>query len=224
MNSQLMTIRAKKFGVRLAGYRQRKNITTETLSKWTDIPQEKIEEVESGEASFSLPQVELIAIKLGLLTDTLINGKLDFEQNLQSETESLKQYQSLRDRMISLILRKTRTEQSKSLAEISSKCGLSETELDQYESGEQSLPLPILECLCEEYQLPLSSLYTKTQTDQPHEIEPAPVMTDTEKDDEMAAFVQNPANLAYLQLAKKLSELDSAKLRAIAEGLLEITY
>jgi hypothetical protein len=54
-------------------------------------------------------------------------------------------------------------------------------------------------------------------------------MTDSEVsstglDAQLNEFVANPANLPYIYLAKKLSTLDAAKLREIAENLLEITY
>ncbi len=56
---------------------------------------------------------------------------------------------------------------------------------------------------------------------------PVKVVGDNETNtlpDEIREFIDHPANLPYLELAKRLSELDAAKLRAIAEDLLEITY
>jgi len=41
---------------------------------------------------------------------------------------------------------------------------------------------------------------------------------------ELAEFVSNSANRPYFELAKKISSMDTASLRAIAESLLEITY
>ncbi len=225
MNTQLLTIKAKKFGVRLSGYRQRKGVSAESLSQWTGIPKDQMEKVESGQETLSLPQVEMIALKLGLLPDTLIYGKLEADPVSHPEPMVLEKYQNLRNRMISLILRKARTEQNKSVSEISQKLDITEAELEQYESGGIAIPLPFLECLCEEYALPLSELFSKSQPEQ-NSPSPstAPASTETQTTDEMSEFVQNPANQPYLQLAKKLSELDSAKLRGIAEGLLEITY
>ena len=40
----------------------------------------------------------------------------------------------------------------------------------------------------------------------------------------MRAFLTNPVNISYLETAKKLSEMDVAKLRQVAEDILEITY
>ncbi|EKD88089.1 MAG: hypothetical protein ACD_35C00062G0004, partial [uncultured bacterium] len=124
------------------------------------------------------------------------------------------------DRMIALNLRKTRLDQNKSLESISAQCGLEPNELDQFESGSKPVPVPILELLCTEYQIPLLSLI-------PQKPESYPSSTSESYEnlpEEVAEFVNNPANLPYLELARKLSELDAAKLRSIAEGLLEITY
>ena len=41
---------------------------------------------------------------------------------------------------------------------------------------------------------------------------------------ELQAFISKPVNRPYLELAQRLSEMSVEKLRAVAEGLLEITY
>ena len=41
---------------------------------------------------------------------------------------------------------------------------------------------------------------------------------------EMQEFLINPVNVAYLETAKKLSEMDVERLRQVAENILEITY
>jgi hypothetical protein len=42
--------------------------------------------------------------------------------------------------------------------------------------------------------------------------------------EDVREFICKPVNLPYLKLAMRLSELSVEKLRAVAEGLLEITY
>jgi hypothetical protein len=39
----------------------------------------------------------------------------------------------------------------------------------------------------------------------------------------LQSFVSQPINRPYIELAQRLSEMPTAKLRTIAEGLLEIT-
>jgi transcriptional regulator with XRE-family HTH domain len=225
MNTQLLSIKAKKFGVRLTGFRQNKGVSIDQLSQWTGISSQEVEKTERGESDLSLPQIELIALRLGMMTENLLNGNLENNKFVTIDKTTNRQYTVLRDRMIGLILRKTRTEQNKEMDEVSSRCGISESDLTQYESGTVSLPWPVLECLCEQYDLPVKSLlsgfsqpasYTSQQNTQ--------VSASSHLTEDLTKFIQDPANLPYLELAKKLSELDAAKLRGIAEGLLEITY
>jgi hypothetical protein len=45
-----------------------------------------------------------------------------------------------------------------------------------------------------------------------------------ELDPELQAFVSKPVNRPYLELALKLSNMSTEKLRSVAENLLDITY
>lgn len=225
MNTQLLSIKAKKFGVRLAAFRQKKGLTTEVLSQWTGISNEKLQAMEKGEANVSLPELELIALKLGFSTETLIDGDLLNLSATKKDEGALQQYAGLRDRMIALVLRKTRMEQELPIETVASQCGLRTDELDQFESGSKPVPMPILELLCAVYQMPVLSLIPKnTANESESQQETTAGELSVHLPDEVSAFVNNPANLPYLELARKLSELDAAKLRSIAEGLLEITY
>lgn len=225
MNTQLLSIKAKKFGVRLAAFRQKKGLTTEVLSQWTGISNEKLKEIEQGDATITLPEIELIALKLGFSTEALVSGELqDQSATLPNEVLVL-QYAGLRNRMIALLLRKARLEQNQSLEIVTAQCGLEPDELEQYESGSMPVPLPILECLCSEYQIPVLSLTSqKTSPEAASETQESSSESNDNLPEEVSQFVNNPANLPYLELARKLSDLDAAKLRSIAEGLLEITY
>jgi transcriptional regulator with XRE-family HTH domain len=225
MNTQLMSIKAKKFGVRLAAFRQKKGLTTEVLSQWTGISNERLETIEQGEATITLPEIEIIALKLGFSTETLIAGELQDLSAARPGEAAVIQYAGLRDRMIALSLRKTRMEQQLELDSVANICELDLDELSQYESGNKPIPLPILECLCSEYQIPILSLVSQKLSSEPSSVT---ISTTSEHNndlpEEITEFINNSANLPYLELARKLSELDAAKLRSIAEGLLEITY
>jgi hypothetical protein len=41
---------------------------------------------------------------------------------------------------------------------------------------------------------------------------------------EVREFLSNPANLLYINIAMRLSDLSAETLRSLAEGLLEVTY
>lgn len=225
MNTQLLSIKAKKFGVRLAALRQKKGLTTEVLSLWTGIANEKLQAIEQGDATITLPEIEIVALKLGFSTETLIAGELQDLISNKPDQAAVQHYAGLRDRMIALILRKTRLEQNHTIESVSANCGLEPNELDQFESGSKPVPLPVLELLCSEYQIPLFSLIPhQPETDSAPTMDVSTIKLNENMPADVIEFVNNPINLPYLELARKLSDLDAAKLRSIAEGLLEITY
>ena len=225
MNTQLLTIKAKKFGVRLAAYRQENGMSLEALGANTGIPLEHLEKIERGDSTISLPYIELIALKLGIGAESLLDGHLENTMSASADLVFNERYAALRDRMIALILKKNRIENNISLEAVAKKCELSAQELDQYETGSIPIPWPILECLCEEYHLSYGSLISQISAAENHVVQDVEASADLGPIPvELRAFINNPANLPYLELAKRLSELDAPKLRSIAEGLLEITY
>ena len=220
MNDQLLSIKAKIFGVRLAGYRQSMGLTTDLLSQWTNIPGDELEKVEQGQATLSLPEIELLAKKLGISTQKLLEGEIE-GSDAEQQGEFKQHYAEIRDRLIALSLRKTRIEHNMKPETIAKHCGISAADLEKYESGRLPIPWPVLELLCQAYSLRVDSL-VKQENSQTYT--PKQTTASTVLPEDLDAFVHNPGNLPYLELAKKLSELDAAKLRGIAEGLLEITY
>jgi len=225
MRLKLLFIKAKKFGVKLTALRQNNGLSIETLSLWTGIPVEKITKIERGEDSATLPEIEILAMKMGLIPENLISSESESIPSKTLDPQLSIRYSSLRDRMIALFLRKARTDQGKTLEDVSKKCTIDLEEMERIEEGQTSIPLPLLDCLCSEYELPMIALLSQ-HGESPDASSPHPngdALGKTIPAD-LVEFIQNPANQPYLELAKRLSELDAAKLRGIAEGLLEITY
>lgn len=225
MRSKLQSIKAKKFGVKLAALRQKYDLSIDTISLWTGIPVEKITKIERGEDSASLPEIEILAMKMGFPPEKLVSSESESIPSKTLDPQLLSQYSSLRDRMIALLLRKARTDQGKTLEEVSENCSLDVKELERMENGEIPVPFPMLDSLCSEYKLQIDSLFS-SQKHNTNSSNPSPQAESPEfpLSADLVEFIKNPANQPYLELAKRLSELDAAKLRGIAEGLLEITY
>lgn len=221
MNDQVFSIKAKKMGVRIAAFRQAKGFSIATLSQLAGIDESELKNVESGESSLSLPLIEWIALKIGVPADQLIEGEINQVQSGEVTPQLLEQFTTLRDKMIALILRKTRLDQNKSLEEIAEHRGMTVDALVEYESGSVPIPWPALESLLEEFEIPVTSFFSAPQIDGDAEMSP---LNHNQHQDEMMEFVSNPTNQPYLELAKKLSEMDASKLRTIAETILEITY
>ena len=95
--------------------------------------------------------------------------------------------------------------------------------LQAYEQGEAPIPLPELEAISQElnqsmvafedHQGPVGSWFSDKKN----------VDEFLDLPQELKEFVSRPINRPYLELAVLLSELKVERLRALAEGLLEIT-
>lgn len=227
MDSQLLTIKAKKLGVRLSNSRQKRGLSIETLSQWAGVTVEEFEQIERGEISLSLPQVEIVAYKLGLSFEELLNGEPGSNSQPKISPEYIKQYTGLQNRIIGVNIKKARIDKKLSLETIAEQCGITVNIFEQYESGTLPIPYPLMEYLCTKVGLsPLAlvsqfGVFAKNNTEVQNA--PAPAISNP-LSDELVEFINNPANTPYLELAKRLSALDASKLRGIAEGLLEITY
>ena len=110
----------------------------------------------------------------------------------------------------------------KDLAEV---LGCSSSTISSYEYGKRPVPLSELELLAQHLQLPLE--YFLDNQDGPvgewHRREEA-WHRFCELPGEMQAFIAQPINVKYLEVAMKLARMPAGGLRAIAEGLLDITY
>ena len=217
------SIRAKKLGALIRDARTVSGESMENCAEWLGVSLADYEAYENGELSPSLPELELLAYILDVPLDhfwenvTLAHGdgaKGSFATN---------QFPQLRQLIIGAKLRKARLEQSLSLEDISANVKIDVKTLSAYELGEQATPVPVLESLSSELGLSIRELQDQhgpvgIWTNQRRAIQGFLSMPP-----ELQAFVGKPVNLPYLKLAQRLSEMSVEKLRAVAEGLLEIT-
>ncbi len=130
----------------------------------------------------------------------------------------------LRNRIIATRLRQERTRLNLTTAELAQKSGLSEAEITAWESGRLPIPLPQLEILASTLALRPEDLFDHKGpiASWRQHIEAREQFS--ELPEELRDFVCKPVNRPYIELAIRLSNLSVEKLRAVAEGLLEITY
>ena len=221
INPVLMTIRSKKLGVLMRDARLVLGKSQEECARAMGVSPGTLERYEMGEHSPSLPELEMLAYYLEIpLEHFWGNERLKRDGKLRYDPEQIK---TLRQRMIGALMRKVRTEQGKELAEVAQAAGLPAERLQAYEMGEQAVPLPELEVLLrvlhgslrdfQDQHGPVGSWFTQQR-----------VLKDfMNLDPEIQGFVCKPINRPYLELAVRLSEMSVERLRAVAEGLLEIT-
>lgn len=215
-------IRTKKLGVLIRDARLATGKSVEQCALAIGVTLDRFEMFEYGVEPPSLPEVELLAYTLQVPLEHFWGNELLKKNGKTAELDST-QAKILRQKMIGALVKKARIECGLTLAAIAEETNLSEEQLQAYELGEQSIPIPELEILSQvlnktvfdfqDRHSPVGKWFTEQKTAQ--EFKDLPL--------ELQGFVCKPINRPYLELAIRLSEMSVEKLRGVAEGLLEIT-
>ena len=219
--SELNAERAKMLGDLVQKAREHFGRTKKECAAVLGLKPAVYSQVESGEYPVSLPQLEAFALFLDIPMGYFWGSeplKTDAEIDFTNLIE-------LRHRVIGVLLSQQRLRNRQSLADTAEALGLDEDLLKSYEMGEQPIPYLHLEQICR--QLDVSVNYFLDDLHGPlgrHEARQKLARQFNRMAPDMQAFLINPVNVSYLDTAKKLSEMDVAQLRQVAESLLEITY
>lgn len=216
-------IRAKQVGVLLRDARKSAGLSMKQVSQLIGVGSGTISAYERGDKSPSLPQLEALAYIYRLPLEHFVEGKQVLARDEQDKDVPFPMLIAIRDRLIGAILRKKRVEQGLTLKEVAERIGVSSKTLSAYELGDQAIPYPVLEELCEVLNLPLRDLHVKDGVIGEWFTDQQLVNTVLDLPPELKSFLAKPVNQPYLELAMRLSEMSVDKLRAVAEGLLEIT-
>ena len=180
---------------------------------------------EEGQDGLTLPQLESLADIL----DVPLMGLLG-EQELPAAPPLpkplyLRNRMNLRRKVIGVMLRQARLDSEYTLEEMAAQLGCDPDALARIELGQEPIALTDLQALAETLGLSLDAFVSESSA-----APPAPDPAESPPADlahlspELRAFVQEPMNAAYLQIALNLSQMPAETLRQFASGLLEITY
>ncbi len=178
---------------------------------------------EEGRKAVSLPELEVLAYVL----DTSVADFWDRNPELEPKEKplALDEVLALRHRIVGVLLRQARLETDMTQEDLADLLGCSASRISAYEYGERPVPLSELELLARHLHLTLE--YFLDNQDGPvgewhaqQEIS----RRFLELPEEVQRFVTQPINIKYLEVAMKLAQMPAGGLRAIAEGLLDITY
>lgn len=230
MDSQLSSIKMKKMGMKLAMTRQNSGYSLIDLSRETGIDAAVLAAFEQGASNPSLPQLESLATTYGRSIDEFITEKSIEMKKKNLDTIGLVRREKLHDRMIGLQIKKNRLDQQLSIETLTQSCGITQSEMEAYESGLSSIPFLSLVALCHELGISYE-MFTTTKPAVQAESKPAEEPQQqflsqnlpSDLPEELQEFVNKPVNLPFVELAQKMSEMDAKKLRQIAESILEIT-
>ena len=222
MNNAQITIREKKLGLLIRDARMSERRSIKECADAICVKPGLFRAYEEGRRAPSLPELEALVyyLKLPISQFWGKETRSDFSSVESLDTARLT---ALRQRMIGALLRQERTSVNMSIRHIATETGITQSRLNSYEMGKRAIPVPELEII-------LSVLGSRIETFFDQNGPVGQWMTSQralqkflELPEEMQNFVCQPVNRPYLELAIKLSDMSREKLRAVAEGLLDIT-
>ncbi len=220
---EVARLRARITGVLIRDARVAKGYTVEQVADVMDIVTDELIDWEFGQASPSLPQLELLAYWLEVPVTHFISGTQTLLQQLTQRALDTAEYARIRHRMIGAELRGLRESAGFTLAYLAEQVQIPQETLQAYEYGQQPIPITDLTTLAQVLRINVNEFLEGTNRIgkflQAQELQ----HTFQQMDPHVRQFVANPSSHPYIELAMKLAEMDTSKLRDIAENLLEIT-
>ena len=214
----------KKLGILLRNAREINKVTQEECAQVVGVSIDDFEAFETGESSLSLPQLEIIAYYLNIPLQHFLGNTLYPEKVVFPEESDLNTFYQLRHKKIGTKLQSFREEKQMVPEDMLKNSQLTEEEYLAFESGDQLVPLQTLNSFAYALGVPLKVFLAESGKIGTWHQEQKAVKTLAGIPNELEEFLINPSNEPYLRLAMHLSQLSADRLRAIAEGLLEITY
>jgi transcriptional regulator with XRE-family HTH domain len=216
-------IRAKKLGVLIKNARLASGKNLDECARVIYISKTEFEECEMGMKSLSLPELEVLAYFLEIPLDHFWGRDLLSTQVSPAPDNNVENLLKIRTKIIATLLRMGRIEAGYSIDDFAEKVGIPANHLISYETGEVAIPLPLLETIATILGKPIDRFRDKNGPLGEWSDLRQKLRSFKELPPELQSFVSQPINRPYIELAQRLSEMPTAKLRTIAEGLLEIT-
>ena len=224
MEQVQITLRSKKLGILIRDARLASRRSIKECAEAINVTNGTFRAYEEGRKAPSLPELETLVYFLELPIDHFWSSESLSDAPAPIEALDLPRLTDLRQRMIGALLRQERMDASLSMKTLAEQTGISSRRLKQYELGERPIPLPELE-------ITLKVLGGRIETffDQGGPIgqwmsQQKAIQQFLELPLEIQNFVCQPVNKPYLELARKLSDMSTDKLRSVAEDLLDITF
>ncbi len=221
-HEEVLALRARILGVLIRDARLAKGVTEVEVASALGVPEGQIRDWELGRGSPSLPQLEVLAYYLDVPVSHFWSTKtISSEQAARQVPQQT--YNELRDRVIGAMLTTARKEAKLSQEEVAQATGLTVEQIAAYEFGQQPIPLPELTSLSTAVRKPISYFLEDSNRIGSWLTLKEEYQRFTQLPEEMRAFVIQPVNQAFIDIAMRLSRLQVQELREIGENILNIT-
>ena len=219
-----VALRSRKLGVLIRDARLAARRTIPECAQAAGVTSGIIKAWEEGRKAPSLPELEMLAYLLHLSLDRFWSSDALSDDAPPSQAMNLPALLGVRQRLIGARLRQQRETASISLAALSEQAGIPVSRLKSYELGERPVPLPELEALLSLMGGQIETLFDQTGPVGKWIVQERVIREFRQLPQDVQAFVSKPVNRPYLELAMKLSNMSTEKLRSVAENLLDITF
>ncbi len=222
-HAEVYAIRARILGVLLRDARLANDVDEDNLAQAINVAVEQIQVWEFGQEAPSLPQLEMIAYYLGVPVSHFWSQKtLSTEKEERHIPEG--QYSELRDRVIGAKLIMARQEAKLSREELAEAIGLTPDLISAYEFGSVPIPFPELASLTSAVRKPMAYFLEDSNRVGNWLSIQEEYRRFSELPEELRAFVSQPVNQPFIDIALRLSKLQVHELRAVGENILNITF
>lgn len=216
-------IRSKRLGILIRDARLASRRSTKECAAAINVSTGIFNAYEEGRRAPSLPELETLVYYLELPINHFWENETLSDAPARIDDLNLPRLTGLRHRMIGALLRKARMDASLSLKSVSEQTGISTGRLKRYELGEVPIPLPELEVVLRALGGRIETFFDQGGPVGQWMAQQKAVQQFLDMPEELQNFVSQPVNRPYLDLARKLSEMSTEKLRSVAEDLLDIT-
>jgi transcriptional regulator with XRE-family HTH domain len=224
INPSYMSQKSIMIGKLIHEARRKTNLKAEDCAQAIGVSTEQFKAYERGENPISLPELEAVAYFLDVPIEHFWARETAALGGTYRVISGLEKLIPLRNRMIGAMLRQARLEAGMSLETLAMNTEIEEARLEAYELGEEAVPLPELEALSGMLQRSIREFQDHHGPVGIWNAQQRALNSFLQLPLEMQLFIAKPVNRPYLDLAARLSDMSVEKLRAVAEGLLEITY
>jgi transcriptional regulator with XRE-family HTH domain len=222
MNNAQITIRQKKLGLLIRDARMAERRSIKECADAIGSQVGQFRAYEEGRRAPSLPELEALVFYLKLPINQFW-GKETRSDSIFVEAVDMAKLITLRQRMIGALMRQERNNVNMSIRHLSTETGITQARLKSYELGERAIPVPELETILVVMGSRIETFFDQNGPVGQWMTSQRAMQKFLELPEEIQTFVCQPVNRPYLELAMKLSDLSREKLRAVAEGLLDIT-
>jgi transcriptional regulator with XRE-family HTH domain len=222
MQAQI-TLRAKKLGTLIRDARLASRRSTKECAEAINVTNGVFKAYEEGRKAPSLPELETLVYYLELPINHFWSNEALSDDPAPIDELDLPRLTGLRHRMIGALLRQERMNASLSMKSVAEQTGVSSRRLKQYELGNRPIPLPELEVILKVLGGRIETFFDQGGPIGQWMTQQKAIQQFLDMPLELQTFVCQPINRPYLDLARKLSEMSTEKLRSVAEDLLDIT-